>query len=308
MRGCICQVRLLVIGIFVLGMIRVPVLIFYHENISMFRSPVLSQTFPIENYNFTVSLEPGEWDYVLSFGIYGDALYGVFDVVPYGEPIDFFICDYDNLLEWVAGNMSIERYTVYEKRDFAYWTFIPPYDAFWYYVFINKGDSDIVVWMMEYFDTNPPFVLCNLNEYNEYELPIDLVIEFEDFPYNISYYSVYLYDDLLAEEKWTPQESSYSQSYSETFTIENLEGLSNKLNFTGYTNDTVGNGKFYSYNISIVEPAPSPTSSTSTSARTTNPTNRSSGPPIIVPIFLASIVGVCCGILGLVQRVVRRKR
>lgn len=259
-----------------------------------------AQTFPIETYDFVVSLEANEWDYVLSYGTYGDALYGVFDVVPIGSPIDFFICDSDNLQEWIAGNTSIERYTIYENRDFAYWEFMPPYDELWYYVFINDEDVSIDVWVQECFDTEAPYISFEPSPNREYPSPVDIEIRFSDIPYNLSYCSVELYGQTLVEEKF---ESQFSYTFEETFTLEDLEGTSGSLNLTGFVNDTAGNGKSYSYKIYIVE-AISPTTSVSTPTTDTSPT-RPTEPNYFIFVLIGGAGAMCCILMNIIQRVRR---
>ncbi len=120
-----------------------------------------------------------------------------------------------------------------------------------------------------------------------------ITIDFWDIPYSVSYYSVYLYDTLLAEEMWTPTEASSSQEYSGTFTMEDLEGSTGRLEFTGYTNDTAGNGISYSFSIRIVEPAPPTTTSTTTSTSTSTTPSGTRPPPYFIIVLLGGIVAVC---------------
>lgn len=254
------------------------------------RSPaLLAQTFPPESYDFVVELGANDWDYVLSYGTGGDGLFGVFDVVPVGSPIDFFICDGDSLLEWIEGNTSIERHTVYEDRDFAYWEFLVPYEALWYYVFINDAAQAVDVWVQESFDTEAPSISFSQSSYMDYPSPVEVEIRFSELPFNLSYCSVELYGEPLEEMRWDPEDTPASYTFSDTFTLEDLQGTSGLLNLTGLAIDTIGNERYASCRFYIIE-AESTTPCMSTSTTTRTP----SEPNYFMLVLIGSIGAICC--------------
>lgn len=83
-----------------------------------------------------------------------------------------------------------------------------------------------------------------------------------------------------------------SEEFSGTFTMDDLQGTSQRLNFTGFTNDTAGHGTDHSFSIQIQEPSPT-TSSVITSTTTTDEPSEFPAIPVFGFVIVGSFIVIC---------------
>jgi len=244
---------------------------------------------------------------MLISGSADDAYEGVVESIPVGGLFDFFICTFVDLLEFASGNESITRYEYHQDISFRYWSFILPENDTWSMVFVNREDSDLTIWFSAFLDDEPPVVTWNTGSI-VYTSPVEIEIWVFDPGFNTFYFSVMLYDELIYENYSTTD--IFGFTYSDTFTTSDLKGSSGRLNFSGYVNDTVGNGKHYGFTVRIVDPPPptqTPTTSVTSDTTSTSTTTTDSEQPNIpletgFVILLLSIIAVPFGFCFIFDR------